>query len=84
MNHEVAPAPNRSIWRALAMADTAASSAAMSSCVRRPATDAALAPGVGDRVALGISHPCTTFDKWHWMPMVDDDYRVVDAVVMHF
>ena len=42
------------------------------------------APQVGDRVALGISHPCTTFDKWHWMPMVDDDYRVVDAVVMHF
>lgn len=46
--------------------------------------DAAEAPAVGDRIGLGISHPCTTFDKWHWMPMVDDDYRVVDAVVMHF
>lgn len=46
--------------------------------------DAAEAPAVGDRVGLGISHPCTTFDKWHWMPMVDDDYRVVDAVSMHF
>jgi D-serine dehydratase len=43
-----------------------------------------LAPQVGDRVGLGISHPCTTFDKWHWMPVVDDDYRVVDAVSMHF
>ena len=39
------------------------------------------APAVGERVVLGISHPCTTFDKWHWMPVVDDDYRVVDAVV---
>lgn len=46
--------------------------------------DGADAPAVGERVGLGISHPCTTFDKWHWMPMVDDDYRVVDAVVMHF
>ena len=36
----------------------------------------AAAPQVGDRVALGISHPCTTFDKWRWMALVDDDYRV--------
>jgi D-serine dehydratase len=46
--------------------------------------DTTLQPQVGDLVALGISHPCTTFDKWHWMPVVDDDYRVVDAVTMHF
>jgi D-serine dehydratase len=39
---------------------------------------------VGDRIGLGIQHPCTTFDKWHWMPIVDDDYRVVDAVTVHF
>ncbi len=37
-------------------------------------------PAVGDAVALGISHPCTTFDKWRWMPLVDEDYRVVDAI----
>ncbi|WP_341888115.1 amino acid deaminase [Variovorax sp. YR752] len=42
------------------------------------------APQVGDRVGLGISHPCTTFDKWHWMPVVENDYRVSDAVAMHF
>ena len=35
---------------------------------------------VGDLVGLGISHPCTTFDKWRWMPLVDENYRVVDAV----
>ena len=39
---------------------------------------------VGDRVALGISHPCTTFDKWRWMPVVDDGYDVVDAIVTWF
>ena len=32
---------------------------------------------VGDLVAFGISHPCTTFDKWRAIPIVDDDYRVV-------
>ncbi|VTU40139.1 D-threonine aldolase [Variovorax sp. PBS-H4] len=42
------------------------------------------APVVGDRIGLGISHPCTTFDKWHWMPVVEQDYRVSDAVSMHF
>ncbi|WP_088285841.1 alanine racemase [Ideonella sp. A 288] len=46
--------------------------------------DAAGALAVGDRVALGLSHPCTTFDKWRWMPIVDDDYRVVDALVTWF
>lgn len=39
---------------------------------------------VGDRVVLGISHPCTTFDKWRWMPVVDADLRVVDALVTCF
>jgi D-serine dehydratase len=39
---------------------------------------------VGDRVVLGISHPCTTFDKWRWMPIVDDGYDVVDALVTWF
>ena len=44
--------------------------------------DLAGTPGlqVGDLVGLGISHPCTTFDKWRWMPLVDADYNVVDAV----
>ena len=39
---------------------------------------------VGDMVALGISHPCTTFDKWRWMPVVDDSYTVCDALVTCF
>jgi D-serine deaminase-like pyridoxal phosphate-dependent protein len=33
---------------------------------------------VGDLVGLGISHPCSAFDRWRWIPVVDDDYEVVD------
>ena len=39
---------------------------------------------VGDRVGLGISHPCTTFDKWRWLPLVDNNYTVCDAIVTSF
>lgn len=35
---------------------------------------------VGDMVALGVVHPCSTFDKWRVMFVVDDDYRVADAI----
>ncbi|MBW8845176.1 MAG: alanine racemase [Burkholderiales bacterium] len=41
-------------------------------------------PAVGERVALGPSHPCTTFDKWAWMAIVDEDDRVVDAITTQF
>jgi D-serine dehydratase len=50
----------------------------------RFAAGAAPGPQVGDRVALGISHPCTTFDKWRWMALVDEQYDVVDALVTYF
>ena len=39
---------------------------------------------VGDLVACGISHPCTTFDKWPLMLAVDDDYQVRQAVNTFF
>ena len=39
---------------------------------------------VGDLVGLGISHPCTTFDKWQVVYVVDDDYAIVDAVKTFF
>jgi D-serine dehydratase len=39
---------------------------------------------VGDLVGCGISHPCTTFDKWRWMPVVADDYDVTGAVRTFF
>jgi len=39
---------------------------------------------VGDLVALGPSHPCTTFDKWRTLYLVDDDYTVTEAVPTFF
>jgi len=39
---------------------------------------------VGDLVCLGISHPCTTFDKRRWMPLVDANYTVLDAITTCF
>jgi hypothetical protein len=35
---------------------------------------------VGDLVVCGISHPCTAFDKWSLLPLVDDDDRVIGAI----
>lgn len=35
---------------------------------------------VGDRVGLGISHPCSLMDRWRSLLMVDDHHRVVDVV----
>jgi len=39
---------------------------------------------VGDLVGCGISHPCTAFDKWPLIPVVDDDYMVINAVRTFF
>ncbi len=39
---------------------------------------------IGDLVCCGISHPCTAFDKWRVLPVVDDDYNVVDLYVTFF
>jgi D-serine dehydratase len=39
---------------------------------------------VGDRVACGPIHPCTAFDKWPVIPLVDDDYRVIDLYCTYF
>jgi len=40
--------------------------------------------GPGDLVCLGISHPCTTLDKWRVIPVVSDDGRVTDIVHAFF
>ncbi len=39
---------------------------------------------VGDWIEFGISHPCTTFDKWQMIPVLDDDDRVVDLIRTFF
>jgi D-serine deaminase-like pyridoxal phosphate-dependent protein len=44
--------------------------------------DDPLAPG--DWIACGISHPCTAFDKWRHIPVVDDDYVVTGSITTYF
>jgi D-serine deaminase-like pyridoxal phosphate-dependent protein len=38
-------------------------------------------PKVGDLVLLGLSHPCTTFDKWRLIPAVQNLVPGEDAVI---
>lgn len=39
---------------------------------------------VGDMVAFGISHPCTTFERWQVLMLVDERMDVVGAVRTFF
>jgi D-serine dehydratase len=39
---------------------------------------------VGDMVGFGVSHPCTTFDRWQLIHLVDDDYGVTGAIRTFF
>jgi len=39
---------------------------------------------VGTWLAFGISHPCTVFDKWQLIPVLDRDDRVVDLIRTFF
>jgi len=45
-------------------------------------SDSPLKPG--DILTFGISHPCTTFDKWQLIYVVDDDYKVIEGVKTFF
>ncbi|MCO5970541.1 alanine racemase [Actinoallomurus soli] len=44
--------------------------------------DVRLTPG--DLVCFGISHPCTAFDKWQVIPVIDEDRTVVDLIRTYF
>ena len=39
---------------------------------------------VGDMIGLGVSHPCTTFDKWKTLYLVDDDLNILDVIETFF
>jgi len=39
---------------------------------------------VGDLVELGISHPCTTLDRWGAIPLVDDEQRILGLIRTFF
>ncbi len=39
---------------------------------------------VGDKIAFDILHPCLTFDKWRYLPVIDARYTVVDVIDTFF
>jgi len=73
---DAAPQPVPASWKIVNMNDQHA--------YLRFSTEADAAPQVGDLVGCGISHPCTTFDKWRVLFTVDDDYRVTGAIRTFF
>lgn len=73
---DAAPQPVPTAWTIASMNDQHA-------YLRFPA-GAADPPQVGDLVGCGISHPCTTFDKWRSLFTVDDGYRVTGAIRTFF
>jgi D-serine dehydratase len=73
---DAAPQPVPASWKIANMNDQHA-------YLRFP-VDGDAAPAVGDLVGCGISHPCTTFDKWRALFTVDDEYRVTGAIRTFF
>lgn len=39
---------------------------------------------VGDMIGFDISHPCLTFDKWRYLPVLDSKFNVIDVVETFF
>lgn len=39
---------------------------------------------VGDWIGMGLSHPCTSFDKWQLIPLVEADGTVTDYIRTYF
>lgn len=48
------------------------------------ALEAEASVAVGDLVAFGISHPCTSFQLWREAILVDDDDRIIDVYELRF
>lgn len=39
---------------------------------------------VGDVIGCGISHPCTAFDKWRMLYVVDDERKIIGGIRTYF
>ncbi|MFV2064719.1 MAG: hypothetical protein ACC726_14595 [Chloroflexota bacterium] len=43
----------------------------------------AVGPGdevsVGDTIGFGVAHPCSAFDRWRFIPVVDEAYDIIDV-----
>jgi len=46
--------------------------------------DAALSIRPGDLICFGISHPCTAFDRWRMVPLLDAQDRILDVWRTYF
>jgi D-serine dehydratase len=70
-----APQPVPAGWRVSALNDQHA---------YVDADDGRIGWQVGDRVGFGVGHPCTTFDKWPLLYLVDEADRVAGGVRTFF
>ena len=76
------PVPLRVLGRAEPVAGWAVTELYDQHAYLRLDADAELGPG--DVVGLGISHPCTTLDKWRVLVVLNDDDLIIDAVHAFF
>ena len=76
------PVPLRVLGRAESTAGWAITELNDQHAYLRLDAEAELRPG--DLVGLGISHPCTTLDKWRVLVVLNDDDLVIDLVHAFF
>jgi D-serine deaminase-like pyridoxal phosphate-dependent protein len=76
------PVPLRVLGRDTSTAGWAISELNDQHAYLRLDAEAELSPG--DLVGLGISHPCTTLDKWRALVVLNDDDLVIDMVHAFF
>jgi D-serine deaminase-like pyridoxal phosphate-dependent protein len=50
----------------------------------RPGASVQSRVAVGDWVEFGISHPCTMFDRWRLIPVLDAQDRVIELIRTFF
>jgi D-serine deaminase-like pyridoxal phosphate-dependent protein len=78
------PVPLRTIHRDGETADLAGEVIAVNDQHAYLRLDPGTALAPGDLVCLGISHPCTTLDKWRLILVLDDTDRIIDVVHTFF
>jgi D-serine deaminase-like pyridoxal phosphate-dependent protein len=72
------------VWRDGETAPSAASGLTVTALNDQHAFVSGAGLAVGDLVGMGVSHPCTTMDKWRLIPVLDENYRTVDCIETFF
>jgi D-serine deaminase-like pyridoxal phosphate-dependent protein len=78
------PVPLRAICRGGGVADLAGQVTELNDQHAYLRLDPGTTLAPGDLVVLGISHPCTTLDKWRLIPVLDEQDRITDVVHTFF